>query len=332
MGACASSLETLNISGSPLSTLQYLPAELPALVELFAQHCSNLTSLAALTPRRCPELACLDATGMGADSEEALAAACSKLSSLPELADVSVTPAHNFGAAASSFGKAGQANEGCAPSADGARCRALLQRLLPQVSIINGGTRADVLSSKEATSQQAGCSASAAGDEHSAAEMGSSPSATADSACEAGEAPQQGDQGADKLAQRLQAFMSKHAISAEAWPAELSASMPAQANRTAARTASDAIGDHALLAASSQPENEAEQAHVDDSASHALMLEGDEAAAELHTDLHYPGQQSKASNECSTDGKGARALQQRMQRREPLTQTGGIHKHAIFAT
>ena len=130
LSAGAPSLDSLDASETPLVNLADLPERLPRLTELQVRGCAQLTSLAALTPVRCPALSYLDASGVQL-SPEALIANCTDLAELDALAEVHLS---------------------CGPGLDSAQRSIVetpadtaitetdmrLRRLLPQVPRING--------------------------------------------------------------------------------------------------------------------------------------------------------------------------------------------------
>ena len=129
LSAAAPMLDSLDASETPLVALDDLPDRLPRLTELHVRGCVQLTSLAALTPARCPTLSYLDASDVQL-SPEALVTVCAGLAELDSLAEVHFSGTRLERAQRSSV----EALENIALEKTDAR----LRHLLPQVPRVNG--------------------------------------------------------------------------------------------------------------------------------------------------------------------------------------------------
>lgn len=83
----ASTLDTLDCSFNPLTSLDALPEELPCLVEVSVRGCLHLQSLDSLRASRFPEVGCLDAADSGVNKAMLLkqSPALAKLTTLWDL-------------------------------------------------------------------------------------------------------------------------------------------------------------------------------------------------------------------------------------------------------
>lgn len=337
LGACAQSLETLNVSGNPLTTLQHLPARLPALAELFARGCSCLCSLDSLTGDRCPELTCIDAAGLGVDSSEDLKAACKTLHSLPELGDVTVTGA-GPGVAETSNIQAGQASSE-SDTADVVELptaqswwAAVLCKQVPQARIINGRSQACVPQRNAAAQHLDGLQHSVAGDEDAAAIPAQSSGSHEEHDAAAIDEQDEDEREDSDLAERMQAFMSRHAISASAWPSELAAPGAAQSTAPLPDQRSHIAGVKQVAAGTGADEADEPAEHAERQVQLSLRTDSvSSIEAATHAAAASPSAGHAGSQSTSLQGHSDTATMARARSQQPSWDDAGVWLRDCYA-